>query len=160
MSEWQEEWRKANRANWDERVPIHASGEFYDVASFKAGRERLQPFEITEVGGVSGKDLLHLQCHFGMDTLSWARRGASVAEPPNVGDPPSTYSGEYGRRPGPTANRRYRLAALLRAGGRIRRRCRRARRLRFQAGGSGSDRAVRRRSTACTRTGAATGPLA
>jgi hypothetical protein len=44
MSEWQEEWRKANRANWDERVPIHASGEFYDVASFKAGRERLQPF--------------------------------------------------------------------------------------------------------------------
>jgi hypothetical protein len=42
------------------------------VASFKGGQERLQPFEIDEVGDVSGKDLLHLQCHFGIDTLSWA----------------------------------------------------------------------------------------
>jgi SAM-dependent methyltransferase len=67
------------RESWDERVPIHASGGFYDVASFKAGQERLQPFEVEEVGDVSGKDLLHLQCHFGMDTLSWARRGARVA---------------------------------------------------------------------------------
>ena len=78
MSEWREEWRAANRANWDERVPIHACGVFYDVASFKAGGERLQPFEVSEVGDVTGKDLLHLQCHFGMDTLSWARRGARV----------------------------------------------------------------------------------
>ena len=78
MSEWREEWRAANRANWDERVPIHTSGVFYDVASFKAGGERLQPFEVSEVGDVTGKDLLHLQCHFGMDTLSWARRGARV----------------------------------------------------------------------------------
>jgi SAM-dependent methyltransferase len=79
MSEWREEWREANRESWDERVPIHTSGGFYDVASFKAGQERLQPFEVSEVGDVSGKDLLHLQCHFGMDTLSWARRGARVA---------------------------------------------------------------------------------
>jgi len=78
MGEWRDEWREANRANWDERVPIHVSGEFYDVDSFKAGQERLQPFEIAEVGDVSGKDLLHLQCHFGIDTLSWARRGARV----------------------------------------------------------------------------------
>ena len=78
MGEWREEWREANRANWDERVPIHVSGEFYDVASFKGGQERLQPFEIDEVGDVSGKELLHLQCHFGIDTLSWARRGARV----------------------------------------------------------------------------------
>ena len=79
MSGWQEEWRERNRESWDERVPIHAGGKFYDVASFKAGQERLQPFEIAEVGDVSGKDLLHLQCHFGIDTLSWARRGAHVA---------------------------------------------------------------------------------
>src|SRR4028118_1833325 len=78
MSEWREEWREANRESWDERVPIHTSSGFYDVASFKAGQERLQPFEVSEVGDVSGKDLLHLQCHFGMDTLSWARRGARV----------------------------------------------------------------------------------
>src|ERR687896_33310 len=78
MGEWRDEWREANRANWDERVPIHVSGEFYDVASFKGGQERLRPSEISEVGDVSGKDLLHLQCHFGIDTLSWARRGARV----------------------------------------------------------------------------------
>jgi 2-polyprenyl-3-methyl-5-hydroxy-6-metoxy-1,4-benzoquinol methylase len=79
MSDWREEWREANRANWDERVPIHATGEFYDVAGFKAGQERLRPFEISEVGDVRGKDLLHLQCHFGIDSISWARRGARVA---------------------------------------------------------------------------------
>ena len=76
MNDWREQWREANRAHWDERVPIHVSGEFYDVAGFKAGRERLRPFEISEVGDVGGKDLLHLQCHFGIDTLSWVRRGA------------------------------------------------------------------------------------
>ena len=78
MSGWRDEWREANRANWDERVPIHVSGEFYDVAGFKAGQERLRPFELSEVGSVVDKDLVHLQCHFGIDTLSWARRGARV----------------------------------------------------------------------------------
>jgi SAM-dependent methyltransferase len=78
MEDWRRKWLETNRANWDERVPIHVSGEFYAVDSFKAGQERLRPFEIEEVGDVSGKDLLHLQCHFGIDTLSWARRGAKV----------------------------------------------------------------------------------
>src|SRR3712207_3141739 len=58
MSDWRDEWRDANRANWDERVPIHASGEFYDVSGFKAGQERLRAFEILEVGDVTGKDLV------------------------------------------------------------------------------------------------------
>src|SRR3712207_3593688 len=75
---WQDRYQETNRASWDERVPIHVGGEFYDVAGFKAGQERLRPFEISEVGDVGGKDLLHLQCHFGIDTLSWARRGARV----------------------------------------------------------------------------------
>jgi SAM-dependent methyltransferase len=73
-----DEWMETNRANWDERVPIHVSGEFYDVAGFLAGEERLRPFELEEVGDVSGLDLLHLQCHFGLDTLGWSRRGARV----------------------------------------------------------------------------------
>ncbi|MFB7618707.1 class I SAM-dependent methyltransferase [Kitasatospora sp. NPDC056181] len=72
------DWRTANRANWDERVPIHVAGRFYDVPSFVAGGDTLQDFELTEVGGVGGKSLLHLQCHIGLDTLSWARRGATV----------------------------------------------------------------------------------
>jgi len=71
-------WRAANRANWDERVPIHAAGPFYDLPGFVAGKDSLRDFEIAEVGDVSGKTLLHLQCHIGLDTLSWARRGATV----------------------------------------------------------------------------------
>jgi SAM-dependent methyltransferase len=67
-----------NRAHWDEVVPLHVASEFYDVASFKAGRNALLPVELREVGDVRGKTLLHLQCHFGLDTLSWVREGAIV----------------------------------------------------------------------------------
>ncbi|MFJ3792577.1 class I SAM-dependent methyltransferase [Kitasatospora sp. NPDC090091] len=72
------DWRAANRANWDERVPIHVAGDFYDVPGFVAGDDSLRGFELAEVGDVGGKTLLHLQCHIGLDTLSWARRGAAV----------------------------------------------------------------------------------
>lgn len=68
----------ANRENWDERVPIHVASSFYDVAGFRAGRNTLHPFELDELIDVAGSDLVHLQCHFGMDTLSWARLGANV----------------------------------------------------------------------------------
>ena len=67
-----------NRRFWDEAVAVHVASDFYDVASFKAGRSTLLPVETAEVGDVTGKSLLHLQCHFGLDTLSWARAGARV----------------------------------------------------------------------------------
>ncbi|MFI6733111.1 class I SAM-dependent methyltransferase [Nonomuraea sp. NPDC050451] len=67
-----------NRVNWDGRVPIHVASDFYDVEGFKAGRSPLRAFERDEVGDVAGRRLLHLQCHFGLDTLSWARLGAEV----------------------------------------------------------------------------------
>ena len=67
---------EANRKNWNERTPVHAVSEFYDVAGFRNGRITLNDIERTEVGSVKGKFLLHLQCHFGMDTMSWARLGA------------------------------------------------------------------------------------
>ncbi len=69
---------QANQNWWDEAVPVHLASEFYNVDSFRAGRTALLPVELREVGDVRGKTLLHLQCHFGMDTLSWAREGASV----------------------------------------------------------------------------------
>jgi len=69
---------ETNRAHWDDAVPHHVASEFYDVTSFKAGRSALLPVELSEVGDVAGKAMLHLQCHFGMDTLSWARLGALV----------------------------------------------------------------------------------
>jgi 2-polyprenyl-3-methyl-5-hydroxy-6-metoxy-1,4-benzoquinol methylase len=66
----------ANRAYWDELVPVHVASDYYDHDGFLAGRCSLQPWELDEVGDVSGKHLVHLQCHFGHDTISWARRGA------------------------------------------------------------------------------------
>ena len=67
---------ETNRRNWNERTPVHAASAFYDVAGFKAGRITLNDVERREVGAVASKSLLHLQCHFGMDTMSWARLGA------------------------------------------------------------------------------------
>ena len=64
---------------WDELTDIHVESEFYGVEEFKrTDGPRLDAFEIEEMGDVSGKTLLHLQCHFGLDTLSWARLGATV----------------------------------------------------------------------------------
>ncbi len=72
------EYVRLNRAWWDERVPIHAASDFYDLDGFVAGHDTLLDFESEAVGDVDGLDLVHLQCHLGMDTLSWARRGARV----------------------------------------------------------------------------------
>ncbi len=68
----------ANRSLWDAWTAVHATGDFYDLESFKAGGVRIRPYELELVGDVAGKTLLHLQCHFGIDTLSWARLGAVV----------------------------------------------------------------------------------
>ena len=57
---------------------MHSTGEFYDLERFKAGGVRVRPYEIELIGEVEGRSLLHLQCHFGIDTLSWARLGARV----------------------------------------------------------------------------------
>jgi SAM-dependent methyltransferase len=73
------DWRALNHANWDDRVPIHLASRFYDLAGFRAGADTLRPFELGEVGDVTGRRLVHLQCHIGLDTLSWARRGALVS---------------------------------------------------------------------------------
>ncbi len=75
----------ANRANWDDRADVHARSQMYDVDAFLA-----DPTDISQVvrndlsvlaphlpaTGVDGRSLLHLQCHIGTDTVSWARLGA------------------------------------------------------------------------------------
>jgi len=73
------EFLENNRSLWNGWTRLHKPSRFYDVDGFKAGRSSLEPLELEEVGDVADKSLLHLQCHFGMDTLSWARRGARVA---------------------------------------------------------------------------------
>jgi ubiquinone/menaquinone biosynthesis C-methylase UbiE len=69
---------RENEALWDEWTRIHETSEFYDLAAFKRGGSRLRSYELDEIGPVDGLRLLHLQCHFGIDTLSWARLGARV----------------------------------------------------------------------------------
>ena len=71
-------YMNANRVLWNEITPLHARSAFYDVEGFKRGRNALMSIERDELGDVSGKSLLHLQCHFGMDTIRWARHGAAV----------------------------------------------------------------------------------
>jgi len=73
-----DEYTEANKLNREDRVPIHLKSESYSLEAFKAGKCSLTSIELEEVGDVRGKELLHLQCHFGLDTLSWARRGAIV----------------------------------------------------------------------------------
>ena len=68
----------ANKELWDKLAKIHHKSEFYDVEGFLKGRQTLDPIEIEELQDVSGKKLLHLMCHFGLDTLSLARLGADV----------------------------------------------------------------------------------
>lgn len=69
---------EANKAWWDEVTGPHLRSSFYDVEGFKGGRSTLPQYVIDHVGEARGTRLLHLQCHFGMDTLSWARMGAEA----------------------------------------------------------------------------------
>jgi SAM-dependent methyltransferase len=76
-----DEYFSDNLANWNDRVPIHAGPDGYGIAEFVADPQRLTDvvaFDRAYLGDVSGRTLLHAQCHIGTDTLSWARLGASV----------------------------------------------------------------------------------
>lgn len=77
------EWLDANRAQWDERVPVHLASDFYDQSKLRAGHGELYPIEEGELAAIfpqgwEGKRVLHLQCHFGADSLVLAQRGATV----------------------------------------------------------------------------------
>jgi SAM-dependent methyltransferase len=67
-----------NRANWDERVRVHLGPRGYDLTALRAGSGRLNGIEETELPPIAGKRIVHLQCHFGADSLKLAQRGAEV----------------------------------------------------------------------------------
>lgn len=71
-------YRDANRALWDAWTPHHVDSQFYDMEAFRNGKSSLNAYELDLLGDVDGKSLLHLQCHFGQDTLSLARMGANA----------------------------------------------------------------------------------
>jgi len=67
-----------NKRLWNERTLAHVQSQFYDNESFINGRNTLGEIELSSLGDVSGKSIIHLQCHFGQDSMSLARMGASV----------------------------------------------------------------------------------
>jgi SAM-dependent methyltransferase len=73
-----DQYFEANKNLWNQRTAVHKDSSFYNLAGFKAGENVLTSIELKEVGDVKGKKMLHLQCHFGMDSLNWARLGADV----------------------------------------------------------------------------------
>lgn len=78
MSAEETDWRRLNRARWDEAVAVHLGPGGYDLADLRAGQRRMNAIEEDELGPVAGLRVLHLQCHFGRDTLILAQRGAQV----------------------------------------------------------------------------------
>lgn len=73
-----ENYKEINKEQWNQRVDPHVESDFYDQSAFLAGKNSLQETELALLGDVSGKRILHLQCHFGQDTISLARMGAST----------------------------------------------------------------------------------
>lgn len=67
-----------NRASWNNRTDAHIHSEFYDMPSFLAGKSSLKEIELPLLGNLHGKSVLHLQCHFGQDSISLSRLGAKV----------------------------------------------------------------------------------
>ncbi len=67
-----------NRTAWNEMVEVHIDHPSYKMNEFLEGWNSLKEIELEDLGDVTGKELLHLMCQFGMDTLSWARKGANV----------------------------------------------------------------------------------
>ena len=73
-----DDYLETNAAHWDTMVDVHWESPFYDVPGWLAGRDTLPALDVQWLPALDGKRLLHLQCHFGQDTLSLARRGAKV----------------------------------------------------------------------------------
>ncbi len=73
-----ENYLEINRQSWNNRTDSHLNSEFYDVANFKKGKSSLNSIELELLGDLKNKTILHLQCHFGQDTISLHRLGATV----------------------------------------------------------------------------------
>ncbi len=69
---------QSNKELWNNLTRVHVGSEFYDLEGFITGKDSLNEIDLANLGDVTGKSVLHLQCHFGKDTLSLARMGAQV----------------------------------------------------------------------------------
>jgi len=73
-----ENYLDINKNSWNARVEPHLESDFYFVDEFLKGRNSLNSIELDLLGDVTGKSILHLQCHFGQDSISLSRMGAKV----------------------------------------------------------------------------------
>jgi SAM-dependent methyltransferase len=73
-----ENYKDLNRQLWNKRTDVHFTSEFYDVKGFLEGKSSLNTIELDLLGDLKNKSILHLQCHFGQDSISLARLGARV----------------------------------------------------------------------------------
>lgn len=71
-------YTELNRQLWNAKTEYHVRSEFYDVEGFLGGKSSLNAIELGLLGDLKGKSVLHLQCHFGQDSLSLSRLGAHV----------------------------------------------------------------------------------
>lgn len=69
---------KINKQSWNNRLESHLNSNFYDMSNFLNGKTSLNDIELSLLGNVEGKKILHLQCHFGQDTISLSRMGAET----------------------------------------------------------------------------------
>ncbi len=72
------DYLEKNRNAWNKRSELHFKSDFYDVKGFLEGKTSLNSIELELLGEVKGKSILHLQCHFGQDSISLSRLGAEV----------------------------------------------------------------------------------
>lgn len=73
-----ENYLEVNKDAWNQKTEVHIGSDFYDLESFIAGKTVLPSKDLQMLGNIKGKDILHLQCHFGQDTINMSRLGANV----------------------------------------------------------------------------------
>jgi 2-polyprenyl-3-methyl-5-hydroxy-6-metoxy-1,4-benzoquinol methylase len=72
------DYKKINQHSWDQKVDLHIKSDFYNMDSFLKGESSLNSIELDLLGDITNKSILHLQCHFGQDSISLSRMGAQV----------------------------------------------------------------------------------
>lgn len=75
----EKDYKQVNKSSWNQRTEVHWTSDFYDNEAFVAGKNSLKIIELELLGDLTGKSVLHLQCHFGQDTISCTRLGAIKA---------------------------------------------------------------------------------